>query len=150
MKIVEYREEYFEAFKKISYEWLLANNLLEKEDEVLLQNPSSFIKRGGRIYMLCFQESCVGTVSVEQVEPGCFEILKLGVLEKYRGRGFGKLLIAHALASAKSQGAKCVILHSNSKLQTAIELYESLGFQKISFTQGRYLTSDVKMELKFI
>lgn len=50
--------------------------------------------------------------------------------EKYRGQGFGKLLVQKMISVARENGLVKLNLTSNSQRIAAQKLYETLGFQK--------------------
>ena len=53
------------------------------------------------------------------------------VAPAYRGKKYGEMLLQHCIAKAKQINASKIILYSNSKLQTAIQLYERFGFKHL-------------------
>ncbi len=60
---------------------------------------------------------------------------KIGVLEKYRGKGLGKKLINHAFNIATQEDIQFVELEVTAKNQNAISLYEKIGFKIIKSTK---------------
>lgn len=61
--------------------------------------------------------------------------------EEYRGYGFGRMLVAHAIDYCRSQGIETMYLTSNPKRVAANGLYQSIGFE-------RKETNMYKMNLK--
>lgn len=53
--------------------------------------------------------------------------------EKYRGKGFGTMLMKEAIAMAKRQGLKRVELDSGFPREKAHKFYEKLGFEKRAY-----------------
>lgn len=51
---------------------------------------------------------------------------RMAVLKQFQGKGYGKILIEHALSFAKEQGFNEIILHSQLP---AIGFYQKLGFE---------------------
>lgn len=49
---------------------------------------------------------------------------------RFRGRGYGRMLVAHALGFVKSQGVRTVMLTTSPARAAANELYRSLGFSR--------------------
>ncbi|MBC7866932.1 MAG: GNAT family N-acetyltransferase, partial [Gloeobacteraceae cyanobacterium ES-bin-316] len=76
-----------------------------------------------------------------------YELVKMGVIDSYQGKGISKMLIETCLQQAESLGAKRIYLQSNSQLKAAIALYEKYGFQHIPVRDTHYVTADVMMEL---
>ena len=50
--------------------------------------------------------------------------------EEYRGYGFGRMLVAHAIDYCRSQGIETMYLTSNPKRVAANGLYQSIGFER--------------------
>ena len=62
-------------------------------------------------------------------EPGTMKLDKLYVRTRLQRSGYGGLLIARALAQARQQGCRRLILAVNKKNATAIAAYLKHGFQ---------------------
>lgn len=56
-------------------------------------------------------------------------VFSLAVLEKYRGKGYGKKLMDGAIARSKARGCKTMELNTEVDNTVANKLYESMGFQ---------------------
>jgi ribosomal protein S18 acetylase RimI-like enzyme len=79
-----------------------------------------------------------------------FEVAKMAVSERYRGRGIGRKLLEYTIAQAKVLGAHTLELASNTKLANAVHLYESLGFRHLPLERvepSPYARANVFMEL---
>jgi len=72
------------------------------------------------------------------------EIITIGVLPQWRGRGVGKRLLAAALAGMAMNGARRVFLEVAEDNAAAIALYESAGFVFIGRRKGYYARSGGK------
>lgn len=68
----------------------------------------------------------VGTGRLVNLGSGEFQIGRMAVLSRFRGRGLGGKILEKLIDLAKSQGASKIILHSQV---SAIPFYEKLGFQ---------------------
>jgi len=76
---------------------------------------------------------------------------KLAVSKDAQGQGIGRSLALQSIKQTKDMGAEIINLVSNSKLSTAIRLYESLGFKHAPLPDDiNYKTADVYMEFKII
>ena len=69
---------------------------------------------------------CVGTGRLVNLGGGEFQIGRMAVLTGFRSQGIGKQILEKLIDLAKSQGAKMIMLHSQT---SAIPFYEKLGFQ---------------------
>ena len=61
----------------------------------------------------------------------CAELQKLYLVDEAKGKGFGKQLMQTAEQYAKAAGYRLLYLETHSNLETAIGLYEKLGFRQI-------------------
>lgn len=145
--IVPWEDRFAGDFKDISVAWLEEFDLLEPIDLEMLDNPHrDILEPGGQIFFALEGNTVLGTCGMQPVEPGVYEVIKLGVRPEYRGRGAGKLLLEACLDWAGAQKARKVVLYSNSRLQSALRLYRRCGFTPIPYVPGHYAVSDVQME----
>ncbi len=88
---------------------------------------------GGMMLLWCGAQP-VGTISVyrdeEEEDAACIE--HVSVIPAYRGRGLGRFLLRRALAFAGEQGLPKAYLTVNAHNETALPLYLSEGFRKLS------------------
>ncbi|MBC7948530.1 MAG: GNAT family N-acetyltransferase [Chitinophagaceae bacterium] len=148
IKIIPYRAEHHETFRKLNLEWLEHYHLTESHDLMVLDDPKgTILDRGGFLWMAEVDGEIVGSAGLMKEREGEYELAKMGVSEPYRGRGISKLLIEKCLEKAKEIGAKKLSLFSNHQLQTAIGLYEKYGFRHVEVHDSPFETADVKMEL---
>ena len=148
IEIVAYQPEHQPWFEKLNRDWIENFFWMEPLDFEVLQNPETHIlKTGGFLFMALYQKEVAGTVALKFVEPGVYEFTKMAVDERFRGKKVGEILSNVAIVKAKENGAKKIILYSNTKLNAAINLYRKLGFIEIPL-DGPYKRSDIKMELK--
>jgi len=145
--IVPWEDRFAGDFKDISVAWLEEFDLLEPIDLEMLDNPHrDILESGGQIFFALEGDAVLGTCGMQPVEPGVYEVIKLGVRPEYRGRGAGKLLLEACLDWAGAQKARRVVLYSNSRLQSALRLYRRCGFTPIPYVPGHYAVSDIQME----
>ncbi len=85
---------------------------------------------GGIFDLLILDDGAIiGTVGLKPKDGGVAELRKMYLKQKYRGRGFGKRLLKHAIARAKELGFRRIELETASVLEEAISLYEAFGFE---------------------
>jgi ribosomal-protein-alanine N-acetyltransferase len=65
-------------------------------------------------------------------------LLNICVAPEYRGKGLGKALLEHALATAENAGADGVYLEVRPSNDAAISLYEKYGFIQVGTRKGYY------------
>ena len=114
--------------------------VLEEVDRKILQNPKSTILDPGGFILFAEAKDLgpIGTCALMKIEDGVFELTKMGVLERARGRKAGELLLSAALERAKSMEIDTLFLLTNAKCVAAIKLYEKLGFEHDAEIMKRY------------
>ena len=147
IRIVPWEDRFAHDFLDISVKWLEEFDLLEPIDLEMLGNPHrDILDLGGQVFFALAGDAVIGTCGMQPVEPGVYEVIKLGVRPEYRGFGAGQLLLEACLDWAKAQKAQKAVLYSNHKLQSALRLYRRCGFTPIPYVPGHYAVSDVQME----
>jgi putative acetyltransferase len=139
------------AFRTLNEEWITRYFTLEPMDRATLGDPDGkILSKGGHIYMAYLGQQAVGCVALIPMHNGVYELSKMAVTPEMRGLGIGRKLLEHAVAEAKRIGAKSLFLGSNSRLENAVHLYESIGFRHVpphSLPEMPYARADVFMEL---
>lgn len=147
VEIVKYNSSHQKAFETLNPEWIEKYFWMEPVDFEVLQNPDkNIISHGGEIFMAQLGEETVGTVALKFVSNGVYEFTKMAVNENHQGKQIGKKLALAAIEEAKARKADKIILYSNTKLDTAIQLYFKLGFVEVP-VDGPYKRSNIKMEM---
>ncbi len=149
MNIIPYRKEFAPAFKDLNIEWLETYFYVEPYDLEVLSNPEThIIDKGGHIFFGIERNVVCGTVALMPVIPGVFELTKMAVVPKTRGKGIGQQLMNHCIQFAKERLMKKIILYSNTRLENAIYIYRKWGFKEIDLeSTSSYERADIKMEL---
>jgi putative acetyltransferase len=139
-----------DAFRQLNEEWIERYFRLEDKDRETLSKPHKMLADGGQIVMAVLGDERVGCCALVRVGDGEFEVAKMTVSDRYRGRGYGRAVLAGTIEEARRMGARRLYLETNSKLTPAITLYESLGFQHLPperVVPSPYARADVFMEL---
>jgi len=131
LTIRDYTDDLAADFYAINAEWIASMFTLEDKDRHILSKPrETIVDPGG---FILFAESAVlgvvGTCAVMKVGEGAYELTKMGVLERARGRKAGERLLAAALLRAEAMQIETLFLLTSSKCVAAIRLYEKLGFR---------------------
>lgn len=151
ISLVAYEDKYLQDFKRLNLEWLDKYDLTEQYDLDILNDPQgSIIDKGGCIFIALDDEHVVGTAGLSKKSKSEYELVKMAVDPAWRGKGIGKMLLNHCLEAAKKLNAERISLFSNSKLKTALKLYEQFGFTHLEVKDTPLLTADVKMELSLV
>jgi putative acetyltransferase len=139
------------AFRTLNEEWITRYFTLEPMDRENLGDPEGkILRKGGHIFMAYFGQQAVGCVALIPMQGGVYELSKMAVAPEMRGLGIGRKLLQHAILEAKRIGAKSLFLGSNSRLENAVHLYESVGFRHVpaeNLPEMPYVRANVFMEL---
>jgi ribosomal protein S18 acetylase RimI-like enzyme len=143
------RPEHATRFAELNRAWLDEYHLMEHSEEAQLADPQAhFVDVGGQIFVALYENSVVGTCAVLPRDTEEFELAKLTVSPECRGHGIARRLVERCIAFARARGVRRVMLVSNSQLQPALRLYESLGFEYRPVPAGtKYEVADVCMVL---
>jgi ribosomal protein S18 acetylase RimI-like enzyme len=151
IKIIESKPEHFFYFKKFNLEWIDKYFEMEESDEKILNNPEKYIlAKGGFIFMAELNDEIVGTCALLKIDDDTFELAKMAVINKAKGKGIGFLLGMKCIEKARQCGAEKIILQSNTILEPAINLYRKLGFEEVDTFPSEYKRSNIHMELNIL
>jgi len=130
IEIVEYQPHYARYFRDLNYEWLEKYFEVEPYDRIVLNDPQKqIIKLGGYVFFARVEAEVVGACALLKHTERKYELAKMGVTERFRGRGVGRRLTQAAIDKARALGAEKLVLATSRLLPAANHLYESLGFQ---------------------
>lgn len=129
LEIVPYEPALKSHFYRLNAAWLERYFRIEDIDRDVLGNPEHHVlAHGGAIFFARLGEEIVGTCALLQESPGVYELSKMGVDETCRGLGAGRRLLEAAIAEFHRRKGKELFLESNSRLKTALRMYEQAGF----------------------
>ncbi|NDJ13931.1 MAG: N-acetyltransferase [Acidobacteriia bacterium] len=139
------------AFRDLNEEWIRNFFVLEPKDVEVLNSPKELIlDTGGAIFIAEQDGKAVGCCALIAMGAGTYEVSKMAVSPVAQGQGIGRKLLVHLIESSRVLGAARLCLDTNTKLQSAVHLYESLGFTAIPQERGHYSAyarSNLAMEL---
>ncbi len=149
--ILEYLPEHRSAFQELNEQWITQYFKLEDADRKALDNPQGYILDNGGLILVAVQNNIVlGVCALLKMQDSKYdyELAKMAVSPKARGKGIGYLLGKSIIAKAGERNASFVYLESNTILKPAIALYEKLGFKKVSGHYTPYERCNIQMELQ--
>ena len=149
VRIEDYQPRYGEAFRRLNEEWIATYFELEDADRKSLEHPQEYIiDLGGFIFVATLKGEPVGVCAlIKRDDLSAYELAKMAVSSKAKGKGIGYLLGQAVVDKARTLGANRVYLESNTQLVPAIRLYKRLGFNKIEGLPSPYNRCDIQMEL---
>jgi putative acetyltransferase len=141
----------FTAFRMLNEEWIMRYFTLEPKDRETLNDPeNTILRKGGHIFIAHADGVPVGCVALIPIGDGVYELSKMAVSPLLQGRGIGRRVLEYAIAQARLIGATSLFLGSNSRLRSAVHLYESVGFRHVppeTMPPMPYSRANVFMEL---
>ena len=94
----------------------------------------------GSAYFVAIDEGKIiggcGIFPTVGLPSGMSELVKLYLLDTYRGKGIGKELMMRSIEFAKNFGYESLYLETMDELSNAIQLYNNLGFKTIDGPLG--------------
>ena len=114
------------------YEAFLQVDLCFQDFEAELAGlPGRYAPPGGGLLLGKVAGKVQGCVAVRDLTPGCCEMKRLYVRPEGRGRGLGRALAERIIEVARDLGYARMRLDTLDRLEEAMRLYRSLGFDEI-------------------
>jgi DNA-binding MarR family transcriptional regulator/ribosomal protein S18 acetylase RimI-like enzyme len=148
VEIVPYEPALAGHFYRLNAQWLERDFKLEEIDRRMLNDPEQYVLApGGALLFARLGGEVVGTCALLRESPGVFELSKMCVNEGFQGLGIGRRLLDAAIAEFHRRAGCELFLESNSRLKTALRLYERAGFVMQPGTRpgSHYERADVYM-----
>lgn len=129
VEIVPFEPALAPHFFRLNAQWLEKYFRLEDIDREMLGDPQRYvIEPGGALLFAINGGEVIGTCALLQESPGVFELSKMCVDELFHGLGVGRKLLDAAVAEFHRREGRELFLESNSRLKTALNMYEKVGF----------------------
>lgn len=140
LTVRDYTDEMAGHFHDLNAEWIEAMFSLEENDRRILSDPRGQILDGGGIILFVEAEELgvVGTCALMRMGEGCYELTKMAVSERARGRKAGEHLLRAVLARAGAMRIETLYLLTNTKCEAAVHLYEKVGFRHDAEIMDRF------------
>lgn len=92
--------------------------------------------KDGCFWCLLDDDIIIGTVAIRTIDKvnKIAELKRMFVAPEHQGKGYGRLLLEHAIAYAQEQNYHKICLDTRKQFSAAQQLYRSAGFQEI----GKY------------
>ncbi|MEM1051606.1 MAG: GNAT family N-acetyltransferase [Pseudomonadota bacterium] len=126
------------AFAALNQRWIEDLFDIEESDSKQLGDPQgAIISAGGAIVMALEEGQAIGTGAVVPAHHApdsrkWWEIIKMATDPAAQGKGVGKMVLNRLILIARERGADALWLETNDALGSAVRLYESVGFRKLT------------------
>ena len=112
-------------------------------DLLLLADPSfekikEYITEG-----FCFigsvEDLNIAVMVLKEVSPSKIELKNLAVAESYQSKGYGKLLLDHAISFSRKEGYKQLIVTTGNSSFRPLKIYKQAGFVISHIEKGYFV-----------
>jgi putative acetyltransferase len=100
-------------------------------EQELASLPGKYAQPSGAILLARVDGELAGCVAVRPIEGDVCEMKRLYVKDKFRGLAIGKKLAQAIIEKAKQRNYKTMRLDTLERLETAMAIYQKLGFKRI-------------------
>lgn len=147
VRVVDYEPRWQSEFARLNFEWVQRYFTVEKVDEEVLGDPDTHVLRDGGLILMAVTDDdrAVGTVALKHHGNGVYELTKMAVAPVHRGEGIGRKLMDAVLVRYRDLDGNRLFLESNRKLDAALRLYETSGFEHRPAPPSPYARADVYM-----
>lgn len=151
IEITTYRPELEARFIELNTEWINTHFKIEEHDrEAFSDVKGHVLAGGGEIFFALDAGEAVGCCALihhaEGNALGEWELAKMAVSSKYRGRGIGNLLMSALIAEAERRKIDAIYLEGNTRLAASIAMYRKFGFREVPLNRQNYERVDIVME----
>lgn len=116
-------------FAALNAQWIEDMHVLEASDKLMVARPEIYTQNGNHVFSAHIGDKVVGAVALKKHENGAYELTKMAVDTRVRGRGIGQHLMTAIEAYAKDEmGLKRLFLLSNTRNEAALRLYARNGW----------------------
>ena len=136
-----------ELFREYSA-WLQIDLCFQNFEKELAQLPGEYAPPEGRLLLAYDDDDLAGCVALRKIGEQLCEMKRLFVRDRFRGKGIGRFLIETIIRNAKEIGYGRMRLDTlPPKMNDAIALYRSIGFQAIAPYYDNPVAGAIFMEL---
>lgn len=120
---------------------------IQHYDEELACLEAKYGQPEGRLYLAYFKEELAGCVGLRRLDGQNCEMKRLYVRPSFRGKGIGGRLIRQIIADAKEIGYAHMLLDTLPFLESAVSMYEKMGFYRIPSYNDSPMDTSIYMKL---
>ena len=111
--------------------WLNIDLYFQNFDEELMQIKNIYTDPFGGIFLYKEDDEYIGCIAIRKLDVDTGELKRMYIRHAYQQKGYGNLLLQHALMLANKYNYKRIRLDTLSHMIPAINLYQKNGFREI-------------------
>jgi len=116
-------------FAALNAEWIEDMHHLEESDKLMVAHPEIYTQNGNHVFTVHIGDEVAGACALKKHEDGRYELTKMAVDTKFRGRGIGQHIMEAVESYAKTGlGLDYLFLLSNTRNEAALRLYARNGW----------------------
>lgn len=147
MKVIPFIEKYRQDFIDINTNWIVSNfGALEEHDIESFKSIDEQMQAGAMIFFAVENDTVLATCMTAPMEGSTWEICKLGANKNVPHKGAGSAVFEMSMKWALSHGAERLFIVTNTKLKTALHIYEKYGFKEIKLMDYGYARGNIAFE----
>lgn len=120
---------------------------LQNYDEELRHLDAKYGAPYGRLYLALCDGAVAGCIGLRRIDERCCELKRLYVRPQFRGHALGELLVRKVIDDAVQIGYSAMLLDTLPFLQSALKLYERLGFTRVERYNNSPMDTSIYMKL---
>jgi GNAT superfamily N-acetyltransferase len=130
--------------------WLGVDLCFQGFDAELANLPGAYAFPRGRLLLAMKGEVAAGCVALRSLDETACEMKRLFVRPAFRGNGLGRRLAERVVEEARGIGYSIMRLDTLPRMDAAVRLYESLGFQRCAAYYNTPLRDTLFMQLPLL
>ena len=120
---------------------------VQNYDEEIEHLEGKYGPPGGRLYLAFCDGAAAGCIGLRKIDGENCEMKRLYVRPQFRGNKLGTLLVQKIIEEAKEIGYSSMLLDTLPFLESAVCMYEKLGFYTIECYNNSPMRSAIYMKL---
>ena len=113
--------------------------------------PGEYALPDGRLLLIRDEDTTAGCIALRKIGERLCEMKRLYVRPEFRGRGVGRMLAERIIEEARKLSYDRMRLDTlPGRMENAIKLYRSLGFQEVPAYYHNPVPEAIYMELRLV